>query len=205
MNGFMKFISGVFHPLLLSTYMMCILYVLSPEIFGSIGVQQIPILILAIALTTVVFPAMVIGAMKVFSSKVSSYELTQREERIMPFISITIFYGATTYMFITEFRVTPVLSTMLLIVTSLILSLLIITFWFKISIHASANWSVAGVLTYLAIKQGDIFLTPLIIWILIAGLVSTSRLYQGFHSPKEVWIGTTYGYLYALAGMLFLD
>ena len=203
MATFMKTVSGVFHPLLLSTYMTTLLFLLSPQLIGSISVDRLPTLIAAIFLTTFLLPAFSIGFMKL-TSRVSNFELTQREERILPFISISLFYLVTYYMFISQFRIAPTFMVILLTVTSLIFTLLLITFWFKISIHGAANWATIGILTQLFFKE-PVWFYPLIIGILSAGLVSTSRLYLGYHTPKEIWIGSIYGYAYSFLALLIFD
>ena len=104
MKHLMQLISVVFHPLLLSTHMMIVLYFTAPEIIGSIGLEFIPNLILAIFLSTAVIPSLSIGFMKI-SRKISHYEMTEREERIWPFALIAIFYVATTFLIITKFRI----------------------------------------------------------------------------------------------------
>ncbi len=201
MAAFMKFISGLFHPLLLATYMLVILYLRAPHLIGPVSIDSIPTLIFAAFLTTCLIPIFTIGILKL-TSKVSNLELTNREERIMPFISITLFYTATTYIFITQFKIGIVLSVTLVTITALIFTLLIITNWFKISIHAAANWSTVGILTYLLVTEGDVFFYPLIYWVLFAGLVSTSRLSLGYHRPSEIWIGSIYGFLFSFGGLM---
>ena len=197
----MQAISIVFHPLLLATYMLTVFYFFAPHLIGSISVDRIPTLILAVFLTTFLIRAFSIGVMKL-TSKITSFEMTKREERFLPFLSIVMFYAATSYMFITQFRIAPTLSWVLIIVTSLILTLLIITIKFKISIHGAANWAAVGILAYFLMVEGKPMLWPLIVWTVAAGLVATSRLSLGRHSNQEIWIGNVYGFLFAFLGLL---
>ncbi|MEM9325403.1 MAG: phosphatase PAP2 family protein [Bacteroidota bacterium] len=193
MKLLMQLVSAVFHPLLLSTHMMVVLYFTAPEIIGSIGVEYIPNLILAIFLSTAVIPAMSIGFMKV-SSRISNYEMTQREERMWPFLLITIFYAATTYFMISQFRVGDVFALMMITVSILIFALLLITLRFKISIHAAASWGGAGIISFLFVQNEAPLFVPLMITFLAAGAVGTSRLYLGYHTPKEIWTGSLFGF-----------
>ncbi|MEQ9231724.1 MAG: phosphatase PAP2 family protein, partial [Cyclobacteriaceae bacterium] len=74
---------------------------------------------------------------------------------------------------------------------------------FKISIHAAAIWAVAGNTAALCNKfllNDMIALTYTIV--VIAGLVGTSRLYLGYHQPKEVWAGSVFGFLFSYAAVL---
>lgn len=200
----MKLVSAVFHPLLLATYLMSVLFFTAPELLGTISIRQIPLLIGVTFVTTFLIPAACIGVMRL-SSKVSNLELTNRDERLMPFLSITMFYAATTYMFINQFRFTGTFALMMITVTVLIFSLLLITTKFKVSIHASANWGGVGLLTFLLIKVGATLLFPLLGAILVAGTVSTSRLYLGYHTPREIWVGTFYGFSFCFFSLLLFQ
>jgi len=193
MKTLMKLISAVFHPLLLSTHMMIMLFFTAPEIIGSIGREFIPNLILALFLSTAVIPALGVGFMK-FSSKISDYEITEREERFWPFLLITVFYVATTYFMISKFRIGETFGLMMITVSAMIFSLLVITFLFKISVHAAANWGGAGILTFLFIQNSAPLFVPLIAMFVISGAVATSRLYLGYHTPKEIWGGSVFGF-----------
>lgn len=204
MNFLMKTVSAVLHPLLIATYLMTVLYFFAPELFGGLGVNRIPILIAATAITTFLIPGLSMGMMRL-TSKITSLELSTREERIMPFLTITLFYGVTTYMFITQFRVGALFAVMMILVTSLILVLSVITTKFKISIHAAANWGSTGIITYLLWEGSPALFYPLIASIICSGLVCTSRLYQGLHSPRETWIGSAFGFAYCLVGLFILQ
>ncbi len=196
----MQSISVVFHPLLLSTHMMIVLYFTAPAVIGAIGLEFIPNLILAIFLSTAVIPALSLGFMKI-SSRVSDYELTEREERIWPFVLITIFYAATTYFMLTRFRIGELFGLMMITVTLLVFALLIITFRFKISIHAAANWGGTGILTFLTLRSGLPLFLPLIATFVVSGAVATSRLYLGYHTPKEIWVGAIFGFVFSFVAL----
>lgn len=197
----MKAISLVLHPLLLATYLMVIFYFYLPEVFNPVAAESIPTLILATFVTTFLIPVLSISIMKM-TSRVSSLELTRREERILPFISIVMFYCAATYMFISKLMITPPLSVMMIISTSLIFLLLLITLRFKISIHAAAIWGICGLITALSIRLSGLeLIVPLIVTVICAGLVASSRLYLNFHSPKEIWAGSFLGFFYCFTGL----
>ena len=192
----MKVISLIFHPLLLSSYLMVIFYFYLPEIFNPVGINSIPTLILATFITTFLIPVLSVAILKM-TSRVSSLELTKREERILPFISITMFYGAATYMFISKLMIVPPLSIMMITSTALIFLLLLITLKFKISIHATAIWGICGLMAALSVKLSGLeLIIPLVITAFSAGLVSSSRLHLNFHSPKEIWVGSFLGFFF---------
>lgn len=192
----MKTVSFVLHPLLLATYLLTVLYFYLPELFSPVAVSSIPTLIFATFITTFIIPVLSISIMKM-TSRVSSLELTRREERILPFISITLFYGVATYIFISKLSISPPLSIMMMASTALIFLLLLITLRFKISIHAAAIWGTCGIITALSFKISGIALFyPLVAFFFLAGLVSASRLYLDYHTPKEIWSGSFLGFIF---------
>jgi len=197
MRFLMNFVSAIFHPLLLATYMFLVFYKVSPEVFSPIPFQYISTVLLAAFVATCVIPGLSIVFLKL-TSRISNFELTNREERYFPFLSIALFYCAATYMFITKFMFSPPLSVMMIVVSSLIILLLILTFWFKISIHSASIWSMSGLIaSYLIQSKDQEFVIVLVVSVIIAGLVGTSRLYLGRHQPSEVWIGSILGFTYS--------
>jgi hypothetical protein len=75
---------------------------------------------------------------------------------------------------------------------SLIVTL--VNFWWKISIHSVGAGALIGLVMALSLKM----LTPLewhlILTLIIAGLVLSSRLKLNHHSPLQVWAGLFTGF-----------
>ena len=148
----MKLISIVCHPLLMASYMSLILIYRAPELF-AFQPDAVIYFFLAVFLTTCLLPAFSIFSLKLFSN-ISSFELTDRKERPLPFLIILIWYGISSYLFIVRLQLDPPFTTILIAVTILIFLLFILTKWFKISIHATAAWSTSGILAALIITEG---------------------------------------------------
>lgn len=200
----MKIVSVVFHPLLMATYLSGILFNKTPELFPRVMPQVIPEFVLVIFITTCVMPALSILLLRTFSF-ITNLELTKRSERIRPFIFITFYYAVSSYLFSEKLEMGPVFMIVMISVSLLILLLLIITSWFKISIHSAAIWSCVGFLTALVLHLGVIIGWYYFGFILAAGLTSSSRLYLGYHKPKEVWVGAILGFAYSyLTIIIFL-
>ncbi|MEQ8905031.1 phosphatase PAP2 family protein [Ekhidna sp.] len=200
----MKIISVVFHPLLMATYLSAILFTKTPELFPRVMPQIVPEFVLVVFITTCLMPALSLLLLRTFSF-ITNLELTQRSERIRPFIFIAFYYGASSYLFSDKLEMGPVFMTVMISVSILILILLIITTWFKVSIHSAAIWSGVGFLTALVLHLGVIIGWYYFGFILAAGLTSSSRLYLGYHKPKEVWSGAILGFIYSyLTIVLFL-
>lgn len=199
----MKTISAVFHPLLMATYSCVIMFLVIPEIFAPIRYESIPSFIAIVFITTCIVPGISILFLKV-TQRISSLEITRLEERSLPFLSIGIFYGVTTYMFYSKLNVPLPLLIMMVAVTLLIFLIYIVSFRFKISVHSAAIWGVSGLFSALAIKYLSSFNAEAIAPIFImAGLTTTSRLYLGLHTPEESWSGAALGFTFCFVTFYF--
>ena len=188
----------------MATYLSYVLFTKSPELFPRVIPEAIPQFILVIFITTCLMPALSIFLLRSFSL-ISNLELTNRSERIRPFIFIAFYYIASSYLFATKLGMGPIFMTVMIGVSVLIVLLLIITKWFKISIHTAAIWSGVGFISALSVSIGLNIGWYFYVLILAGGFIGTSRLYLGYHLPKEVWSGAILGFLYSfLTIILFL-
>lgn len=199
----MKIVSVVFHPLLMATYLSYVLFTKSPELFPRVVPQAVPQFLLVIFITTCLMPALSIFLLRTFSF-ISNLELTKRTERIRPFIFIAFYYVASSYLFADKLRMGPVFMAVMIGVSILIVILLIITRWFKISIHTAAIWSGVGFVSALTVAMGVNIGWYYYALILAAGLVASSRLYLGYHEPKEIWSGAILGFTYSFLTILVI-
>ncbi len=197
----MQFVSLICHPLLMATYMSIILTQRAPELF-AFQAAAVNYFILAVFLTTCLIPAFSIFSLRLFS-KISSLELTEREERPLPFLFIFIWYSLSTYLFITKLQLGPPFSLIIIAVTALIGLLFLITRWIKISIHSTAIWGSVGIIAALILTRGLLIQDFLYVFILLAGLTTSARLYLGYHQPSESWLGSILGFAFCF-GAVFL-
>ncbi|MEO9869858.1 hypothetical protein [Ekhidna sp.] len=192
----MKIVSVVFHPLLMATYLSSILFLKAPEFFPRVLPELVPKFVLIVFITTCLMPALSIFLLRTFSY-ISNLELTQRNERIRPFIFIAFYYAAASYLFADKLRMGPLFMTVMISVSILIVLLLVITRWFKISIHSAAIWGGVGFIAALIVTTGLDTGCFFYLLILAAGLTSSSRLFLGYHQPKEVWFGAMFGFVFS--------
>lgn len=201
MTVLMKLFSGLCHPLLMATYLSIVLLIGAPELF-AFPARTAQILVLAVFLTTCAIPAFSIYTLKLFS-RISNLELTNKEERPLPFSFIFIWYGISSYLFVFRLGLGKPFSTIMIAVTILIGLLFVITKWFKISIHSTAIWSAVGIIAALMITKAVSIPAILFGTILLAGITSMSRLFLGYHEPREVWYGTFLGFSFSFFAVFF--
>jgi hypothetical protein len=198
---FAKFISVIFHPLLMPTYGFILIFC-TKNYISTFVVLRSKIVIIAITFVfTFIFPA--INAMVLLKmGRIRSLEMESAKERIIPYGTTALYYFALLYLFYqTNFLF--IFKLVLLGATCIILLTLLINMKWKISAHTAGIGGVAG--TVLAIMyrlQIDLQLIFFII-ILIAGTVGYARLRLNAHTPAQVYSGFLLGFLVQLILILF--
>lgn len=93
----------------------------------------------------------------------------------------------------------------MLIIAAMVVVSLIITFFFKISIHSLSVSGAIGILLPLnKVTEEATLLLPTAFIILAAGLVMSARLLLDAHTPREVLYGGIVGFLVGFGGMVVL-
>lgn len=195
-----RFLSVVFHPLLMTTYLFLILMLQLPAALAPLHASWwFVILIFGL---TFFLPSLNFLFFR-STGTITNFQMFERSERVLPFAFISILYGVVTFMFYWKFPVPGVLKFMM-IITALVLVCAIVTIFYKLSIHSAGVWGVIGILLPLnkASETGSL-LWPTVIAILVAGLVMSARLKQNAHVPREILVGAVTGFLVGFAGVIY--
>lgn len=201
----MKLISGIIHPLVMASYMSAILAYFMPEVYGGFAQDVVWRLVLAFAMMTALFPAMVVLGLWAWTPLVSDLELTDRKERLVPFLVLILFYSFTAYSLVFSLNLGHIVRLLLISAIVMVAIMVVINTRFKISIHSAAIWSLAGSCLGLAWKFPESgMMVAAYASIAAGGLIGTSRLYLGYHRPIEVWVGSMFGFFYSLSVAMFL-
>jgi hypothetical protein len=133
--------------------------------------------------------------------------MSDRKERLMPFVFISLIYVAVTYMFHLYARMNfnDNFLKFMVIIDMLVLVATVTTFFFKVSVHALTIWGLIGILVPLMkITEVNTFFYPTVGVMLLAGFIMAARLKVGSHNPREVMWGAVLGLATGLAGMLIM-
>ncbi len=200
MKGIAKFISIVLHPLLMTSYLFIILFFFLPIIFQPIRPSLA--FIGLIFLMTFVLPALNFAFFKI-TGTIDNLTMPERRQRTLPFLFISILYCVVTFLFHWKVSVASV-TNLLMIISALVVLTALITLFYKVSIHSAAIWGVIGILLPLHKSSNGSLLPSIIVLIVAAGLVMSSRLQLNAHTPREVLTGSVLGFGIGFAGMLIL-
>ncbi len=190
-----KGISYLFHPLLLPFYGSLVLFFYDGYLSLLLKPKARLIILSVIFIMTVLVPVLLVFLLK-NSGMIKSFHLDKREERTLPFLG-TGFAFYLAYMLIKSFEIPGYYSLFLLGATLLILIVLIINRFWKISIHMVGLGGLTGVFTAMTpypfgVDQLFVYLT-----VIIAGITGYARLRITDHSQAQVYTGY-------LAGLAFM-
>ena len=193
-----RFLSVLFHPLLMPTYGVFIYFFLQLKMGLNYPANVKYFVILFVFLTTFAIPLLLTFFMLRFKL-INSFEMKTQSERIIPlFITAILFY--ITYYSLNDIGFFVDLQLFILGSTVLVLLTVFINYFTKISIHMVGIGGVSGAVIALGVsyKIDVVYLLNLII--IISGLLGYARLKLGAHRQFQIYAG----YITGLAVMLGL-
>lgn len=196
-------ISVLFHPLLVTSYLIAVLGIYFPSLF-MMPPDRLRIIVTFIFCFTVILPIVNILMFRMFGT-ISTYTMDSRQERIIPFTAIALIYLVMTGMFFYKLPVSSNLNLLLVIISSLVVVATLITYFYKVSVHALAMWGCIGILFPMnkALEQPSL-VWPTVIAVLMAGIVMSARLYLNAHTPRQILFGSIAGFNIGFFGVLIL-
>jgi len=199
---FARALSVLFHPLLVPTWFLLILFRLPFFNLLYIPVKIKTLVLLFVFVLTFVLPTLVTVGMWLLKL-IGSMEMRHRHERTLPMIAIAIFFYFTFYG-LSKLAVFQLATMFLLGSTALVLVGLGINYFFKISQHMIA-W---GGLTGALIALGLLWHITLYFWlfgvILASGITGYARLKTASHTSFEIYSGYLLGMVVMAALFLVL-
>jgi hypothetical protein len=188
---FAKFLSYLFHPLLMPTYGF-ILFFCTKNYISTFIPFKIKLIIIGITF----FFTFILPALNTFVllklGRIKSLEMESPKERLVPYGSAILYYIALLYLFYNTNFLDFFKMVILGAACCIFLTLLINTKW-KISAHTVGIGGIAGVVLGVIYRlQIDLEFIFFIV-ILIAGLIGYARLRLNAHTPAQVYSGFLLG------------
>lgn len=191
MKPFAYLISTFFHPMLLPSYAMLLIATVYPQFLANLTKDEVVRLLVTIATNTLLFPGLVIVLMKKLNF-ISSFNIPDRKERIIPYIAISIFYFWT-FMVVRSLGIGGFINDVMFGASLSVFAVFFFNLFFKISAHTMAFGNFIALMISLTFMSSFNLEWALAIVVLIAGLVGTSRLILKAHTPAEVFWGYAIG------------
>jgi membrane-associated phospholipid phosphatase len=195
-----KFISKIFHPILIPSITMLIVV---KKFLNIIILQnQASAIIIASILFTLLFPLLSVIYL-LFKNKIESLEMSKKEERFLPLL-ITICWMLIGFYVIRDILgFSPVIKTIYLgAIYTLSISMIITRRW-KISLHMLAIGGASGTFLILQLLYGGVFYV-LTSSLFISGLIGYSRLDQNAHTAPQIYAGFLLGFIMMCLSILYL-
>lgn len=203
---FAYFVSVIFHPLLILTYMLVLLMVVNPYLFGGATINNSGVLILTLFLFTVMIPGVSVLMMRALGM-VDSIELKDRQERIGPYIITGILYLWIFRTLLDNPQIPDAFKIFVLGSTIGLFLAFFVNLFSKISMHAVGMGGLLGMVLITMLRYsfadfslsfgGQLFqvsMSTLFIGVIIAcGVVGTARLLLGAHHPRDLYGGFIVG------------
>jgi hypothetical protein len=196
-----KIISVVFHPILGTLYGLVIIFSV-PDLFRYLPFAVKNILLFIVLVNNVLIPLSLMPYYR-YRNIISSWTIENRKERYIPLIVTSIFYSVTSII-VFRFQIPFFLKSFLFASSFLAITLTIINFMWKISIHSAGTGALTALVFILALRIYSPIPLYLISILLAGGLVLTSRLRLNSHNPSQVWLGFLTGFTGLMLFMLFL-
>lgn len=189
---FARIISSLFHPLIIPTLAIVILFSINSYISFSIPKSGQRIILLIIVINTAIAPVLSILSLKHFKM-INSILLEERADRIIPFFITGVFYLITFYIF-RQASLPFIVYFFVLCAAILIFFALLITKHWKISAHMISIGGLTSFLISISILLKTELPIIIISSVLISGLLGYSRIKLKAHKPSEVYAGFGLGF-----------
>jgi len=190
-KGLAQTISNLFHPLLTLTYVALILCIATPLSILPIKFQTFFVGI--VAFYTLLMPLFIIALMHIFHV-VKHWALRDRRDRTIPLFANFVCYVVNAVV-LTRYGYFPSWVLLAFYGSTLIAFVAwIVSFWWKISAHAAANAAGATYSFILFLFYPEVFpLWLCFVYIIVCGLVCSTRVYLERHDLAQVGAGSLLG------------
>lgn len=187
-----RLFSLLFNPFIITTYYLLIVFS-QPFYFSAPIAEKAKWMVLGLVfITTFLLPLSLTWIFGKLAVKTMKFD--QADERNMQLSIASVFY-LMCYFLLNSVNFSPVFNLFVLGFSVLIILVLIVNFYWKISAYMVACGALAGALTGINISSGIDLLPQIISVLLISGITGYSRLKQQTHNPEQVYTGFGVGSL----------
>lgn len=191
-----NFLSSIFHPIFYFFYVFVYLLFFTDIFLPFVHTYKIWIILSYLFLNSIVIPVILIY----FFQK--DFKMEDRKKRTIPYLIIIAVY-ILIFLFFKKFLLPQIIIKYLIAIISGMLILTIINYFKKLSLHTTALGAVLALFIILFFNEPNTYFSNLIFITIIAGAVSSSRLFLKTHTNFEIFGGFVLGISVMLLQMLF--
>ena len=193
MNGTLaaKVISYLLHPLLLPTLGLVMIFHLETSGLWA-PPQDVQWYLIAVTFTATCLLPLLNALMLLRMRVISSLSMETRQERKLPYLAAAVFYLTESWL-LTQGEVPVLARALLLGATMLVICVLLINLFWKISAHMVGIGGLCGMMLAVSYRLQINLHFFLILLFLLAGLSAYARLRLGAHTPSQVYAGFLLG------------
>ncbi len=195
-----QLLSYIFHPGIMPTIGLFLLFNADTYLRYAVSPTVKNFLYLIVFLNTYLFPALIVLIMR-YRNSISSIQMTERKDRIVPFAIATFFY-LLTYLLIKKLTVPAVIVDMYFGLALSVFAVFFITLRYKISAHMTGISGLIGAFLGLQILFGTQLAPWVVLLVLVWGIIGTSRLKLKAHSNGQLLLGSFVGFSSILVAIL---
>lgn len=185
-----KIISLIFHPLLMPLIGLIIIFH-SGVYSVDVPVEYKRFVYLVVILCNILLPLSIIPGL-IYFKHIQNITIDVRRERLIPLFFATIcFYIG--YYFISKFASVRLINVFLFSSTVVLLAILSVSLFWKISIHMAGIGGITGMILGISVVYGIDATIILSICILVAGIIAASRLTLNSHNIVQILTGYLLG------------
>jgi membrane-associated phospholipid phosphatase len=186
-----KIISTLFHPLIMPVFGLLIIFNTDSYINYAIPLDNKIVTLLLVGTNTFVIP-LFISLILLLTKVISSLEMETNKERVIPYALTIILYVIVLYK-LKDTNIPPIIFDFIKGATLSVIIAFVVNLKWKISAHMIGIGGLLGALICISIML-EIYITPfIIIALLVAGLVGSSRLILKAHSQLQIYAGFAVG------------
>jgi len=186
-----KIISSVFHPLIMPVIGLLIVFNTDSYI-NYTSSHELKIAILTLVGTSTFIIPLIISLLLLNRKMIKSLEMDTTKERIIPYALTIIFYVFTLYI-LKEATIAPIIFKFIIGATLSVIIAFIVNLKWKISAHMIGIGGLLGALICVSIILDVYLVHYVILTLLVAGLIGSSRLILKAHTQLQIYVGFLVG------------
>lgn len=195
-----KIISILFHPLLLPSIGMLILFN-SGSVLEYLPYQAKKIILLVVSVSTLILPITFVPFF-IFQKIIKNVEMENKRERLIPFFVTAVLYYFCYYLLV-RLGAPPTISEFILASATTVFILFLLSIKWKISAHMMGIGGLTGSLIAIAFRLNVNLEYFIISAVIASGIIGFSRLMLKSHKPYHIYVGWLTGLFTAICVLSF--